>query len=121
MAGKRILILEGERNTGTLLEHVLHSAGFIADLARTAEEAERRLSDTAYGLVIADWRLDDSDGIVVADKAAALGIKTVILTGYAFRIPASAVARHELWLKPICSAELIDAVERCLGSASATQ
>jgi hypothetical protein len=61
--------------------------------------------------------LDSSDGIVVADNAAALGIKTVILTGYAFRIPA--VARHELWL--IRPAELIDAVERCLGSASATQ
>ena len=115
---KRILLVEDDRNTGVLLEHILHSAGFAVDLVATVADAEQRLADTPYALVIADWRLSDGDGIALADQAAARGIKTAILTGYAFQVPAKVVARHELWLKPMRPAEIIAAVERCIGGST---
>jgi len=113
----RILLVEDDRNTGVLLEHVLHSAGYAVDFVSSAAAAERRLADTHYAMVVADWRLSDGDGIALADQAAARGIKTAILTGYAFQIPSEVLARHELWLKPMRPVELVSAIERCIGSA----
>ena len=85
------------------------------DLAATVAEAERWLTTRDYGLVIADWRLPDGDGISIADRAADMGMKTAILSGYAFQMSPEKSARHEIWMKPMRPRELINAVERCLG------
>jgi DNA-binding response OmpR family regulator len=115
MAATRILLVEDERNLGELLVHVLLSAGFAVDLAPTVAEAERWLTARDYGLVIADWRLPDGDGIAFADRAADLGTNTAVLTGYAFHMTPETAARHEVWMKPMRPVELIAAIERCIG------
>jgi CheY-like chemotaxis protein len=48
----RILLVEDDRNTCVLLEHVLHSAGYAVDFVSSVAEAERRLAETSYDLVI---------------------------------------------------------------------
>jgi DNA-binding response OmpR family regulator len=100
-----------------VLLFVLQGAGYIVDLALTVAQAERRLSDRRYGLVVADWRLPDGDGIAVADRAADLGWKTAVLTGYALQMPRDRAERHEIWMKPMRPTELVAAVERCIGKA----
>jgi hypothetical protein len=85
MSGNYILLLEDDEDVAELLVLVLRAAGYIVDLAITVAQAERRLAERGYGLVIADWRLPDGDGTIVADRAADLGAKTAIPNG---RLPA---------------------------------
>jgi CheY-like chemotaxis protein len=96
MSASRILLLEDDEDVAELLVLVLR--------------AER-----GYELVVADWRLPDGDGIEIADRAADLGAKTAILSGYALQMTPEKSARHEIWMKPIRPTELIAAVERCVG------
>jgi DNA-binding response OmpR family regulator len=114
MVGKRILLLEDDPEVAELLIAVLHDAGYIVDPARTVAQAESRLAERAYGLVIADWRLPDGDGLSFADRAADMGAKTAILSGYALQMSPEKSARHEIWMKPMRPSELVEAVERCI-------
>jgi hypothetical protein len=50
-----------------------------------------------------------------ANRAADLGAKTAILSGYALQMTPEKSAWREIWMKPIRPTELIAAVERCLG------
>jgi DNA-binding response OmpR family regulator len=111
MAGRRILLLEDDPDVAELLIAVLHDAGYIVDPAHTIAEAERRLADRAYDLVIADWRLPDGDGMLFANRAADVGTKTALLSGYALQMSPEKSARHEVWMKPMRPSELIAAVE----------
>src|SRR6266851_9549475 len=117
MSANRILLLEDDEDVAELLVLVLRSAGYIVDLAVKVAQAKRRLREQGYGLVVADWRLPDGDGTVVADRATDLGAKTAVLTGYALQMPPEKAVRHEIWMKPMRPRELIAAVERCVGKA----
>ena len=117
MSDNRILLVEDEPDLADLLMLILRSNGYVADLALTVTQAERLLTERSYGLVIADWRLPDGDGSAFADRAADLGMKTAILTGYALQLPTEKAARHEVWMKPMRPSELITAVEGCIGKA----
>ena len=86
MAAKRILLLEDDAHLAGTLLFVLQGAGYDVDLALTVAQAERRLSNQRYGLVVADWRLPDGDGTAFADRAADLGAKTAVLTGYVLQM-----------------------------------
>jgi DNA-binding response OmpR family regulator len=118
MAEQRILLLEDDSDVAELLLLVLRAGGYIVDLATTVAQADHRLAERGYGLVVADWRLPDGDGTAVADRAADLGAKTAVLTGYASQMLPGKAARHEIWMKPMRPRELVAAVERCVGSAS---
>ena len=83
----------------------------------TAAEATQRLIEHRYGLVIADWRLPDGDGTVIADAAAQLGAKTCVMSGYLFRMPGGRSELHETLMKPLRPSEIIAVVERSIGKA----
>jgi CheY-like chemotaxis protein len=116
MAEKRILLVEDERELRELLAAGLRKAGYTVDIAATRSEAQRRLASDAYALVVADWRLPDGNGIDVADQAAKLGAKTVIIHGYPFGLPAGAAERHGTITKPVATYDLIVAVQRRIGN-----
>src|SRR5438270_11224180 len=101
MAAPRSLLVEDDRDTAGLLEHVLIAADYTVDVVASAAEAMQRVAENRYGLIIADWRLADGDGLAVVDRAADLGMKTAVLTGYAFGLPPDTTTRHEVWLKPM--------------------
>lgn len=115
MPARRILLVEDERNIHQLLAHSLHAEGYAVDVAETAAAAQRHLDTGSYELVIADWRLPDGDGLEIADLAADRGIRTILISGYLFQIPAERVARHELLMKPMRPHELIACVEWLIG------
>ena len=113
MMEQRILLLEDEPEIADLLALVLGADGYEVDLASTVAQARGRLAERPYGLVIADSRLPDGDGIAIADRAAELGAKTAVMSGYA--MSAGEAARHEVWAKPMRPSEFTAAVERCIG------
>jgi CheY-like chemotaxis protein len=118
MPGKRILLVEDEPEIGDMLALFLRGLGYIVDIARTLTQGRERLSGFAYSLVIADLRLPDGNGLEVAERAAELGAKTSILSGYLFQLPPATAHRHQLMMKPIRPSELIAAVQRSIGPAS---
>jgi DNA-binding response OmpR family regulator len=117
MTDKRILLVEDERELREVLALTLRRAGYIVDLAPTATEAQQLLDSQFYALVLADWRLPDGNGIDVADRAAKLRAKTIIISGYAFGLPAGAAERHGIITKPIATYDLVAAIQRTIGNS----
>jgi DNA-binding response OmpR family regulator len=118
MPAKRILLVEDDPDIHYLLTHVLVSEGYAVDVADTVAKAWQCLDGAPYALVIADWRLPDGDGTVIADAAADLGAKTFVMSGYLFQMPGGRAERHETLMKPVRARELIEAVERSIGKST---
>src|SRR5262249_43159037 len=110
MAGQRILLVEDEPTTRDLLANVLVAEGYKVDTAVTVSEAMTYLGRDDYALVIADWRLPDGDGLVVADTAADMGVRTMVMSGYLFQMPGGRADQHETLMKPLRPSELIQIV-----------
>lgn len=111
---RHILLVEDDPGVGPLLEHVLMLAGYRVELADTVAEARSLLDSRSFDLVLTDVMLPDGNGIAIADAAKARGIKSVVITGHAFRIPASDLARHDMLLKPLRPREIVEAVKNRL-------
>jgi two-component system response regulator HydG len=113
----RILLVEDDPNVLMLLEHVLRGADHDVDLAATVRQARSYLEKRRYDLVVADGKLPDGTGMAVGDAARAVGIETLIITGYALHLPREELMRFEYLLKPLRPIELLNAIERKLDSA----
>jgi two-component system response regulator HydG len=117
MPEKRILLVEDEATTQQLLANVLRREGYSIDVAPSLAEAMNLAGRQSYDLAIVDWRLPDGDGLLVADRAADLGAKTLVMSGYLFQMPARRARRHETLMKPLRPSEILEAVERSIGKA----
>src|ERR1700757_553911 len=111
----RILVVEDEATTREILTEALRSEGYSVDSVATAGAAATCLQSIRYALVISDWLLPDGNGIDVADQAVQLGARTLIVSGYLFRLPGGAAERHELLPKRLGHAEIVAAVRRAIG------
>jgi two-component system response regulator PilR (NtrC family) len=118
---KRILLVEDEPTTYDLLANILRAGGYVVDVATTFAKALAFLDERSYALVLADWRLPDGDGLVIADTAAAAGAKTLLMSGYLFQMPGSPAIQHEMLMKPLRPSEIIAAVERSIGKPGVRQ
>ena len=85
-----------------------------------AGAASTCLAAIPYALVIADWVLPDGDGFDIADAAAQLGSKTVVISGYLSELPAGAAERHQLFAKPLSPAVIVAAVKDTIGNPGAS-
>jgi len=119
MPEKRILLVEDEVTTREILTDVLRGEGYEVDSVATAGAATTCLESIFYSLVIADWVLPDADGTDIADAAAQLGSKTLIVTGYLSDLPAGVAERHALMSKRLGYPEIVAAVRRAIGSPDA--
>ena len=117
MRDKRILRVEDERDVREILAHTRRAEGYAVDVAATAEEAWVRLEAQPYAALVADWRLPDGDGTLLADWAADQGTSTFVMSGYLFQMPGGRAERHMTLMKPIRPSEIIAAVERSIGKA----
>ena len=115
-AASRILVVEDDVDVAPFLEHVLLSAGFKVHLATSAAEARSLLDSRSYALVLTDLMLPDGSGLEIVAAAKARGIPSVVITGYAFRIPPEELARHDVLMKPVRPRELVESVKRRLGA-----
>jgi DNA-binding response OmpR family regulator len=115
MPKARILLIEDEATSREILQLILDAAGYGVDVAATAAAAHAQLHASRYGLVIADWQLPDGDGIYLADRAAALGSRTLIITGHLSDLPPGTAARHHLLIKPVKPSQLLAVVRAMIG------
>ena len=116
---KRILLAEDERELRDVLALGLRRIGYPVHVAATAADAHQLMDQTKYALVIVDWHLPDGNGLDVADRAAKVRSRTIVISGYAFSLPAGAADRHALLTKPIRIDDLIAAVQHRIGNPSA--
>ena len=114
----RILLVEDDHNVRVLLEHVLIDGGYVVDSTTTVAEAKSLLDSVGYELLLADGRLPDGTGMALAEYAQASGVKTLIITGYAFQLASQDLGRYEFLMKPVRPAELLQAIERALGGGT---
>ena len=85
--------------------------------AGTVAQARQRLDQGTYTLVNTDLRLPDGNGLAIADRAADLGARTSILSGYVFQLPPGAAVKHKVMTKPIRPSEFVATVQRLIGPA----
>jgi len=116
----RILLVEDDPELRILVEHVLLSANYEVDASGTFAAGSELLRRLRYDLVIADGRLGDGTGMMLADDARERGIAALIMTGYAFVLATADVdlARYDVLLKPIGPEELLGSVEKALRALS---
>src|SRR4051795_10008973 len=108
--------LERRRATSrAILETVLTDAGYRVDTAETAAIAHSRLQATRYALVIADWLLPDGDGIYIADRAAARGSRTLVVTGHLSDLPVGTASRHHILMKSTKPESVLALVRALIG------
>lgn len=115
MSGKRILLVDDEPDIRTTLAHALEGENYAVDLAGTMGEAKAFLTTQTYDLVIADWKLPDGDGRLIADWAVELGAKTIVVSGYLSFMPGGRAQGHETLMKPLRLADLVASVKRSIG------
>src|SRR5712671_4301034 len=116
MPEQRILLVEDEATTRAILTEVLRGEGYVIDSVATAAAATTCLEAIFYELVVADWRLPDGDGVTVADTAAQLGSKTLIVTGHLSDLPPGVADRHQLRSKKAGHEQILAAVREALGN-----
>lgn len=116
---KRILLVEDDPDVRPILELVLRGDGYHVDAVASVAAAKALLDAEPYDLVITDGRLPDGHGIEIADKAAGMGMRRIVLTGYLFQSSPTNLERHDHLMKPIRPAALLEAVQRHLGSEPA--
>lgn len=110
----RILLVEDDVDLRLIMEHVLIDGGYEVDTTSTVEGGCELLGCRLYDLVIADGRLSDGTGMEIADRAREKGLKTLIVTGYAFSMPSGSLDGYEVLLKPVRPTELLQAITRAL-------
>jgi DNA-binding NtrC family response regulator len=116
----RILLVEDDPEVRVLVEHILLDADYEVDSCETVEGGSELLSRRDYDLVIADGRLHDGTGMILADNAHERGVAALIMTGYAFVLHEAGfdLAQYDVLLKPISPEELLDGVRKALAARS---
>ncbi|HYD86742.1 MAG TPA: response regulator [Vitreimonas sp.] len=101
-------MLEDEALVGAEIEDALSAAGasVIGPIASLAE-ALRRLSDERPDAAVVDINLGGAWALPALNRLAALGVPTVIVTGYALDALAEIAGRFDICEKPMDSADLI--------------
>ena len=117
----RILLAEDDFEVRMLVEHVLLNAEYEVDSVATYEAGSKLLHRHHYDLVVADGRLEDGTGMMLADDAREIGIPALIITGYAFVLHESGadLSQYDVLLKPISPDELLASVAAALDSRKA--
>jgi DNA-binding NtrC family response regulator len=104
-----------------VMENILLFAGYEVVAVETTASAFAMLDGERFDLVITDLRLGDGDGMAIADTAAMLETKALLVTGYASLRPTERlrVKQFDCLLKPVGPTELVEAVRRSLDDRNA--
>jgi DNA-binding response OmpR family regulator len=79
MPAARLLVVEDEAKLAANLERGLGEAGFIVDVAPSAEAARASLSHNGYDLMLLDLRLPGQDGLEFLTELRAAGVVLPVL------------------------------------------
>ena len=121
MPEARILVVDDEDLVRDYFENALTAGGYEVDLAATAERAYAMLAEREYALVIADWWLDDGNGLSIANEASSRGAKTFVSSGFELELLGENAKRHRLMRKPVDPDHLLAAVREAIGDPGITR
>lgn len=115
----RVLIVEDDRDTRTMMEEVLIGGGFDVDTSADSTTALRKIGATRYDLAIVDLMLPDLDGVLLQGKIARvdplLAGRLIFTTGFTDRPAVVDFLRRSaraFVAKPFRPEELLSAVAR---------
>jgi DNA-binding NtrC family response regulator len=118
----RILLVEDDIDVCTVFEQILLDAEHEVDSSETFRGGSELIGSRDYDLVIADGRLKDGTGAMLADIARNKGIPALIVTGDATILRHSAAVdflRYRWLLKPVRPQTLVEAVAAALRDRAA--
>ena len=80
----KILIVDDDDELNESIVGILETEGYILDVAKSGFEAEMKLQNKIYNLVLLDIRLPDTTGIELLSKINKVSPRTkkIVLTGY---------------------------------------
>jgi DNA-binding response OmpR family regulator len=116
-AGRRVLLVDDEKDIIRTFTLFLERKGYVLDSAGSGREAEAKLSEHAYDVVVFDYRLPDISGAELSRRVNEMspGAVRVMLTG--FRYPEDMVdglGVDSLLLKPVDMDEVLAVIEEKL-------
>lgn len=121
---RRVLVVEDDRDTRTIMEEALVAGGFDVDTAADSSTALRKIGTTRYDLAVVDLMLPDLDGLLLRNKIeqtdSRLARRLVFTTGFTDQPAVVAFLRHAgraFLAKPFHAEDLLLAVERSLAAA----
>jgi two-component system, NtrC family, response regulator AtoC len=117
MPEKDILIVDDEADVREVLSAMLETASYIVDTAVTVAEAKALLGEFRYGVVIADWRLPDGDGVLIANLAREIGSHAFVMSGYLRNMLPGNIDPRRTIMKPVKRDDLLAIVRGCIGAA----
>ena len=117
MPERDVLVVDDEADVRDLFADVLKESGYSVDVAGTIAEAKRLLNQHRYGVVVADWRLPDGDGGVIANIAAQVGSCAFVMSGYLTHMLSGNIDPRQTLMKPVRPPELLALVRAAIGGA----
>jgi two-component system OmpR family response regulator len=114
--GARLLVIEDDSDVRALMAGVLERAGYAVDCVSTLSNAEARLAERTYDVLLVDAMLPDGSALAKAVRWSARGLKTLVVTGF----PDAMIDLEALGLrylrKPFKPVQVIGEVERLLSA-----
>ena len=108
----RILFVVDDEEVRSLTEEFLTDARHEVDTARTVAQGCSLLDTRKYDLALTNGRLPDGTGLDVAQKAHRLGVKALMVTGYAYEFDRRRLDYLTILQKPVRN--LLQAIENAL-------
>jgi two-component system response regulator AtoC len=69
MSGKRVLVIDDEKNMRHMLQIMLNKAGYVAETASDGVDGLERMSKTEFDFVLCDLRMPKMDGMAFLKTA----------------------------------------------------
>jgi len=70
-AALKVLVVEDESDLAVLLAYNLEAEGYVAECVERGDEAELRLAENSYDLVVLDWMLPGVSGLEICRRLRA--------------------------------------------------
>jgi len=122
----RVLLVEDDRKAARLVSKGLHEAGFLVDIAYSAEEGDEMSATTDYAAIVLDWLLPSRDGIAFCHDLRTRGVSTPILMltarqGLDDRVTGLNVGADDYLTKPFAFAVLLARLHALLRRSAITR
>jgi len=122
----RVLLVEDDRKAARLAKKGLQEAGFLVDVAFSAEDGDEMVGAVEYDAIVLDWLLPGKDGATLCRDLRARAVSTPILMltarrGLDDRVTGLNVGADDYLTKPFAFAELVARLQALLRRSAITR
>src|SRR5919204_649222 len=122
----KVLLVEDDRKAARLVSKGLHEAGFLVDVAYSAEDGDEMTAASDYAVIVLDWLLPGKDGVTFCRDLRTRGVSTPILMLTARqalddRVMGLNVGADDYLTKPFAFAELVARLHALLRRSAITR